>query len=45
MWSMTRVHPGKPFLARSGTEKTRREAALALVGSWRAFRKWYGIKG
>ena len=42
---MTRVHPGKPFLDRGGMEKTRREAALALVASWRAFRKWYGIEG
>ena len=44
LWSMTRVHPGKPFLDRSGMEKTRKEAALALVGGYRAFLKWYRIE-
>ena len=44
LWSMTRVHPGRPFLDRSSMEKTRRDAALAHVASWKAFRKWYGIE-
>ena len=45
LWSMTRVHPGPPLnVPRSGTVETRSEAAKALVGSWRAFRKYYGIE-
>ena len=44
MWSMTRVHAGAPFLDRSGTTETRGEAARALVESWRAFGRYYGIE-
>ena len=44
-WSMVQVRAGKPFsLPRSGTTRTRSQAAFALVGSWRAYQKWYGIE-